>query len=74
LVGEFAHDEAVGGSPGTQDAHAVTSNQSVAIVFAAHAKLGEKISLVDMHPVLGASDYHNKLHPNDTGYARMANV
>jgi lysophospholipase L1-like esterase len=58
----------------TEDALAMTYNQSVAHVVAAHAKLGEKIKLVDMHPALGASDYHDKLHPNDTGYAKMANV
>jgi lysophospholipase L1-like esterase len=58
----------------TEDARAVTYNQSVAKVVAAHAQLGEHISLVDMHAALAASDFHDKLHPNDTGYTKMANV
>jgi lysophospholipase L1-like esterase len=57
-----------------EDARVVTYNQSVAKVVAAHAKLGESITLVDMHPALMAPDYHDKLHPNDAGYTKMANV
>jgi lysophospholipase L1-like esterase len=43
-------------------------------VVAAHAKLGEHVSLVDMHAALQASDFHDKLHPNEAGYTKMANV
>jgi lysophospholipase L1-like esterase len=57
-----------------EDARVTTYNQSVAKVVAAHAKLGEHISLLDMHAALQASDFHDKLHPNDAGYVKMAKV
>jgi len=59
----------------TEDARCATYNQSVAKVAAAHQKRGENVKLVDMHAALTApGDFNDKLHPNDSGYVKMAKV
>ena len=58
----------------TEDARAQAYNTAIAAVVAQHKSAGEDISLVDMHGALAAADFFDKLHPNDTGYSKMAQV
>jgi lysophospholipase L1-like esterase len=53
---------------------AVAYNAQVATVVAQHKAAGENISMVDMHSALGLGDLSDGLHPNDAGYAKMADV
>ncbi len=57
-----------------EDNLAKAYNAQVATVVAQHAAAGESVSLVDMHSALGAADLFDKLHPNDSGYGKMADV
>jgi lysophospholipase L1-like esterase len=57
-----------------EDQLASEYNARVASVVARHKAAGNSVSLVDMHSALGLSDLADKLHPNDTGYAKMANI
>jgi lysophospholipase L1-like esterase len=60
----------------TEDARVVTYNAGVAAVVANHQALGENVTMVDMHtPLLPTSTYMgDNLHPNQTGYNKMADV
>lgn len=61
----------------TQDAWVQDYNLGIASVVAKHRDvLGEKVSMVDMHSALTASgvDFADSLHPNATGYNKMAAV
>jgi hypothetical protein len=50
-------------------------NTYVASDVAAAQSLGENVSLVDMYSALNpATDLADSLHPNDSGYAKMASV
>lgn len=63
------------GYGGPADVAVVTYNTGVASVVAAHQALGENVSLVDMHSALNpAYDLWDGLHPNDSGYNKMATV
>jgi hypothetical protein len=44
------------------------------MVVAIHQALGENVSLVDMHSAISLSDMVDKLHPNDSGSSKMAQV
>ena len=46
----------------------------MAAVVAKHQGRGENVSLVDMHAALTVSDLFDKLHPNNAGYTKMAQV
>jgi len=47
-------------------------NPYVPAIVAKHAALGQHVSFVDMHSALGASDLGDNLHPNQSGYNKMA--
>jgi lysophospholipase L1-like esterase len=58
----------------TEDARVVTYNDGIAAVAERHKAAGENVAVVDMHPVVAATDMFDKLHPKDSGYAKMAPV
>jgi lysophospholipase L1-like esterase len=58
----------------TEDARAQTYNAQIATIVANHKAAGERVSVVDMHTPLDAGDFSDKLHPNDSGYGKMAQV
>jgi lysophospholipase L1-like esterase len=47
-------------------------NRFVPAIVSSHAALGHRVSFVDMHSALGASDLIDGLHPNQSGYNKMA--
>jgi lysophospholipase L1-like esterase len=47
-------------------------NRFVPGIVNSHAALGHRVSFVDMHAALGASDLIDGLHPNQSGYNKMA--
>lgn len=47
-------------------------NRFVPAIVNSHAALGHRVSFVDMHAALGASDLIDGLHPNQSGYDKMA--
>ena len=47
-------------------------NRSIPGIVKSHAALGHRVSFVDMHAALGASDLIDGLHPNQSGYDKMA--
>jgi lysophospholipase L1-like esterase len=57
-----------------EDGRAYDYNTAVATAVLQHASRGENVRLVDMHGALTTSDLSDKLHPNDSGYAKMAHV
>ncbi len=57
-----------------QDVLVNAYNQGVAAVVAAHKALGENVMLVDMHSALTDADMNDNLHPNNSGYDKMAQV
>ncbi len=57
-----------------QDVLVYAYNQGVAAVVAAHKALGENVMLVDMHSPLTDADMNDNLHPNNSGYDKMAQV
>ena len=60
----------------TEDARVQTYNAMVAGVVGQHQALGENVTMVDMHtPLLPTATYMgDNLHPNQTGYNKMADV
>jgi lysophospholipase L1-like esterase len=59
----------------SQDALAKAYNASIVSLVAAHQSLGENVSLVDMHSALNnPADMNDNLHPNSSGYNKMAQV
>lgn len=59
----------------TQGSRTRAYNTGVADVVLNHQTLGENVSLVDMYFALNpTTDLADGLHPNDAGYAKMANV
>jgi lysophospholipase L1-like esterase len=58
--------------PDKEEAIEATFNPSVPTIVAKHAALGRNVSFVDMHSALDASDLGDKLHPNESGYNKMA--
>lgn len=58
--------------PNLETAIETTFNPNVPSIVAKHAALGQNVSFVDMHAALGASDLVDKLHPNESGYNKMA--
>jgi lysophospholipase L1-like esterase len=59
---------------GEKDARVQAYNTVVASVVSQHRGQGENVRLVDMHSALTLSDLNDALHPNDAGYAKMAQV
>jgi lysophospholipase L1-like esterase len=58
-----------------QDGLAQAYNLGVANVVASHRALGENVSLVDMHAALShATDLSDLVHPNASGYDKIADV
>jgi lysophospholipase L1-like esterase len=58
-----------------EDAKVRTYNAQIATIVAKHKASGQNVALVDMHAAISvATDMHDKLHPNDVGYAKMAQV
>ena len=49
-------------------------NPFVPGIVANHAALGQNVSFVDMHSVITALDLIDQLHPNQTGYDKMADA
>jgi lysophospholipase L1-like esterase len=60
----------------TENLRVVTFNNAVAAAVAQHQALGERVTMVDMYAALqpNSTDLNDKLHPTDTGYAKMADV
>jgi lysophospholipase L1-like esterase len=58
--------------PEKEAAIEATFNPYVPSIVAKHAALGENVSFVDMHSALDASDLGDQLHPNESGYNKMA--
>lgn len=56
----------------TQEKRAVTYNATIMAVAKKHADAGENVSTIDAHAVVGTGDKADNLHPNDTGYAKIA--
>jgi lysophospholipase L1-like esterase len=57
-----------------EDARVLGYNEIVAATVAQHRAAGQDVRVVDMHAALTVSDLSDKLHPNDAGYAKMAEV
>ena len=57
---------------GTESAIENTFNPYVPGIVANHAALGQRVYFVDMHAALSASDLIDNLHPNQSGYNKMA--
>ena len=51
-----------------------TFNPFIPSIVANHAALGQHVYFVDLHSALGASDLAEGLHPNLSGYDKMANA
>ena len=49
-----------------------TFNPFIPSLIAKHIALGHHVSFVDLHAALGASDLIDGLHPNQSGYNKMA--
>jgi len=49
-----------------------TFNPFIPSLVAKHIALGHQVSFVDLHAALGASDLIDGLHPNQSGYNKMA--
>jgi hypothetical protein len=59
----------------TENGWVQTYNSSLATVVSNHQKAGENVSMVDMYSAIStSSDLYDKLHPNDSGYNKMAQV
>jgi lysophospholipase L1-like esterase len=59
----------------TEDGWVREYNLGIAdVVFKHRNLLGENVSLVDMHSSLVASDFADMLHPNNSGYNKMAGI
>lgn len=58
----------------TADARARTFNAALPNITNQKVSAGKHVLLVDMHSALLTSDLSDGLHPNDRGYAKMANV
>lgn len=56
----------------TEAAIEATFNPFVPEIVASHASLGEHVYFVDMNSALSASDLGDGLHPNQSGYNKMA--
>ncbi|WP_234022656.1 SGNH/GDSL hydrolase family protein [Sorangium cellulosum] len=56
------------------DAAAVTYNSALRGIVEARASAGQHVVLVDMHTGFPASELPDGVHPNEAGFARMANV
>ncbi|MEZ0392780.1 MAG: GDSL-type esterase/lipase family protein [Pseudobdellovibrionaceae bacterium] len=62
-------------SNATNDNNVVAYNASVKTVVDSEKAAGRNVVMVNMHSALNAStDLADGTHPNDTGYAKMANV
>jgi lysophospholipase L1-like esterase len=64
------------GNPAIEAAIEATYNPYVPIIVSNHAALGQQVYFVNMHPALGTNDLLTKdfLHPNLSGYTKMAAV
>jgi len=51
-----------------------TFNKAIATMVQSKVSQGKKVRLVDMYHALGKADLSDTLHPNDSGYAKMASV
>jgi lysophospholipase L1-like esterase len=49
-----------------------TYNPFIPVIVSNHFALGQQVYFVDLHSALGASDISDGLHPNDSGYNKMA--
>ncbi|WP_437489121.1 hypothetical protein WME75_10100 [Sorangium sp. So ce1014] len=56
------------------DPAVVTYNQALVGIVEARASAGQHVVLVDMHTGFPTSDLPDRIHPNEPGYARMADV
>ncbi|WP_438021787.1 SGNH/GDSL hydrolase family protein [Sorangium sp. So ce233] len=56
------------------DATVVTYNNALVDVVEARAAAGKHVVLVDMHTGFPAAELPDRIHPNEPGYARMANI
>ncbi|HVJ21926.1 MAG TPA: GDSL-type esterase/lipase family protein [Polyangiaceae bacterium] len=56
------------------DARCVVYNQAIVATVQAHQAKGEAITTVDLHAAITTDDLADKLHPNDVGYAKFAQV
>lgn len=56
----------------SEDARCVTYNQKIVSLVASRQGKGEAISTVDLHSAVPLNELADKLHPNDAGYAKIA--
>jgi lysophospholipase L1-like esterase len=56
------------------DARCLTYNQAIVATVEAHQQKGESITSVDLHAAITTDDLADKLHPNDAGYQKIAQV
>ncbi|WP_437497375.1 SGNH/GDSL hydrolase family protein [Sorangium sp. So ce1099] len=56
------------------DPTVVTYNNALADIVETRAAAGKHVVLVDMHTGFPAAELPDRIHPNEAGYARMANV
>ncbi|WP_394844844.1 SGNH/GDSL hydrolase family protein [Pendulispora brunnea] len=56
------------------NARVETFNDAISAIVRSKVSQGKKVRLVDMYHAIGKSDFYDTLHPNDTGYAKMADV
>lgn len=55
-----------------QEKRAVTFNEEIVAVATRHADAGENVATIDAHAVVTPADKADNLHPNDSGYAKIA--
>ncbi|WP_434040792.1 SGNH/GDSL hydrolase family protein [Sorangium cellulosum] len=56
------------------DPTVVTYNNALVDIVETRAAAGQHVMLVDMHTGFPAAELPDRIHPNEPGYARMANV
>jgi fibronectin type 3 domain-containing protein/lysophospholipase L1-like esterase len=55
-----------------QDANARAYNAAIPGMVQAKANAGKLVSFVDMYPLITSGDLYDGVHPNDSGYAKLA--
>lgn len=56
------------------DPTVVTYNNALVDIVGTRAAAGKHVVLVDMHTGFPTAELPDRIHPNESGYARMANV
>jgi lysophospholipase L1-like esterase len=56
------------------DPTVVTYNNALVDIVGTRAAAGQHVVLVDMHTGFPTAELPDRIHPNEAGYVRMANV